>query len=82
MGIRKFLNLQYKCPAPGRNKRATQLDPPHHGYFPSPVPRAGYALATLQHPASQLRSNTIIVWSYETFIVCKTLIDRYLVVET
>ncbi len=40
--------------------RATQLNPQQHGSYPSPVPRAGYALATLQRPATQLRSYTII----------------------
>jgi hypothetical protein len=49
---------------------------------PLPVLRASYALATLQCPATQLRSHTIQVWLFETCIVCKTVIDRYLAVET
>jgi hypothetical protein len=72
----------WTCPAWRRKNGATQLDPQHHEYFPSPVPRAGYALATLQRPNTQLRSYTIRVWSYETFIVCETVINRYLGVET
>jgi hypothetical protein len=49
---------------------------------PLPVPRAGYGLSTLLLIDTQLRSYTIHVWSYETFIVCKEVIDRYLEVET
>jgi hypothetical protein len=70
------------CPAPGRKNGPTQLDPQDHEYFPLPVPRASYELATLQCPDTQLRSYTIRVWLNETFIVCKTVIDRYLAVET
>ncbi len=45
------------------------------GWFPSPVQRA-LLLDT------QRRYFTIQVWSYETFIVIETVIDRYLAVET
>jgi hypothetical protein len=54
---------------------ATQFDPQHYEYFPSPVPRAGYALTTLQRPNTLLRSCTLWVWSYENFIACETVID-------
>jgi hypothetical protein len=44
---------------------ATQLDPQHYKYFPSPVPRAGYALATLQrpdrHPTQVLHTMSVVV---------------------
>ncbi len=41
---------QSDCPSLGRKNRATQLDPQHRGYFPLPVPRAGYAFATSNVP--------------------------------
>jgi hypothetical protein len=63
IGIRRRM-IDISCPAPGRKNRATQLDPQHHGYFLSPVPRAGYALATLQRPA------THSVFTHYKCVVC------------
>ncbi len=48
---------------------------------PLPVPKAGYRPSTILLLDTQLRSFTILVWLYKTFIVCKTFIDRYVVVE-
>jgi hypothetical protein len=44
--------------------------------FPLPVPRAGYAPSTLLLLDTQRRSYTIQVWSYETFIVIESVLDR------
>ncbi len=52
------------------------------GCFPPPVPRAGYAPSTLLLFDTQRRSYCTRVWSYETFFVIETVIDRYLAVET
>jgi hypothetical protein len=49
---RQLVNKYY--PARLRKNGATQLDPQHHEYFPSPVPRASYVPATLQLPETQL----------------------------
>jgi hypothetical protein len=70
------------CPAPAERIGPLSSTPSTIDVYPLPVPRAGYALVTLQHPDTQLRSYTIRVWSYETFIECKTVLDRYLAVET
>ncbi len=70
------------CPAQLRKNWATQLDPQHYGCFPSPVLRAVYAPSTLLLPDTQCRSYTILVWSYEIFIVIETVINRYLAVKT
>jgi hypothetical protein len=48
---------------------------------PLPVPKAGYRPSTMLLLDTQLRSFTILVWLYETFIVCKTFIARYVAVE-
>ncbi len=52
------------------------------GCSPPPVPRAGYAPSTLLLLDTQPRSYSIRVWLYETLIVTKTVIDRYLVFKT
>ncbi len=46
----------FDCPAWLRKNGATQLDPQHSGYFPPPVPRAGYAPSTLLLLDKQCRS--------------------------
>jgi hypothetical protein len=54
--------------------------------FPEKEHINGIAVAvcavSLLLPDIQLRSYTIPVWSYETFIVIETVIDRYLAVKT
>ncbi len=51
------------------------------GWFPLPVPRAVYLLSILPLLDKQRRSYTVLVWSYETFIVIETVIDRYLAIK-
>jgi hypothetical protein len=71
----------------GQLVRLAQKEWGHSAKPPAPLdvtparPRAGYAPSTLLLSDTQRRSYTVIVWTYETFIVLETVIDRYLSVE-
>jgi hypothetical protein len=69
-------------PAQHRKNGATQVDPQACWMITPAWPRAAYLPSTLLLPGTQRRSYTIQVWSYETFIVFETVINRYLMVKT
>ncbi len=67
------------CPAPRMGPLSST---PSTIIFPLACTKSQLYACSLQRPTTQLRSYKVRVWSFETFIVCGTVIDRYIMVKT
>ena len=65
-----------------RKNEATQRDPHNCWMFPPACTKSWLCAVNTTTCRHTTQVSTIQLWSYETFIVIETVIDRYLAVET